>query len=200
MLRGEETGLAALLAPARVKRMATEAQAYFEERVRAMQTRAIEQPRELQELGARIDRLRDRLKRGDPDMAADEIQAAIDRADAKRRELQAQQPEAIQSAKVLSMLPKAAALYRQQITQGLDGNEREALKARIFLRDWFSGEIRLVPDAAGGLVAHWQLNQAALLKQVGSVGSGGVIRNYKQLNSHEIFFHPVTSRSCRGLR
>jgi hypothetical protein len=108
-------------------------------------------------------------------MAADEIQAAIDRAEGKRRELQAQQPEAIQSAKVLSMLPKAAALYRKQIAQGLNGDAREALKARIFLREWFSGEIRLVPDDLGGLVAHWELNQAALLKAVGTDGSGGRI-------------------------
>jgi DNA invertase Pin-like site-specific DNA recombinase len=164
-----------LLAPARVQRMAVEAQAYYAERVRAMQTRAIEQPRELQELDARIDRLRARLKAGDPDMTGDEIQAAIDRAEAKRRELQAQQPEAIQGAKVLSMLPKAAALYRQQITDGLDGDERAALKARIFLKDWFGGKIRLVPDAAGGLMAHWELNQAALLKAVGTNGSGGRI-------------------------
>jgi hypothetical protein len=51
--------------------------------VRAMQTRAVEQPQELQELTATTERLRERLKQGDPDMAADEIQAAIDRASAK---------------------------------------------------------------------------------------------------------------------
>jgi len=156
-----------LLTPARVQRMAAEGQAYYAERVRTMQTRATEMPRELQELDARIVRLRERLKQGDPDMAADEIQAAIDRAEVKRRELEAQQPNAIQSAKVFSMLPKAAALYRQQIAEGLDGDARAALKARVFLRDWFGGKIRLVPDAAGGLMAHWEINQAALLKAVG---------------------------------
>jgi site-specific DNA recombinase len=164
-----------LLAPVRVQRIAKEMQAYYSERVRAMQIRATESPRELQELDARIDRLRERLKKGDADMTADEIQAGIDRAEGKRRELQAQQPEALQSAKVLTMLPKAAAVYRQQITQGLNGNAREALKARAFLREWFSGEIRLVPDEDGGLVAHWELNQAALLKAVGTDGSGGRI-------------------------
>ena len=69
-----------------------------------MQTRAVEAPRELTGLAARIDRLRERLKAGDPDMTADEIQAAIDRAEAKRRELEQQQPEARQSAKVLSIV------------------------------------------------------------------------------------------------
>jgi len=44
------------------------------------------------------------------------------------------------SAKVLSILPRAADLYRRQIAQGLDGNAREALKARVFQRHWFSGK------------------------------------------------------------
>jgi predicted nucleotidyltransferase len=80
--------------------MAKEMQAYFLERVRAMQTRAEEVPQELQELNARIERLRDRLRRGDPDMTADEVQAAIDRAETKRGELEALHPERKQCAKV----------------------------------------------------------------------------------------------------
>lgn len=44
-------------------------------------------PQELKELEARLDRLRKRLKEGDPGMAADELQAAIERAEAKRRQL-----------------------------------------------------------------------------------------------------------------
>ena len=43
-------------------------------------TSAVEVPAELQVLGERITRLRERLSAGDPDMEADEIQAAIDRA------------------------------------------------------------------------------------------------------------------------
>lgn len=166
-----------LLSDDRVARMAKEMQAYFLERTRAMESRAAEAPRELQELTARIERLRQRLKTGDPDMPADEIQAAIDRAESKRRELQDQQPEAKQSAKVLTMLPKAAELYRRQIAQGLDGNEREALKARVFLRDWFGGRIALEPLPDGGLMAHWNENAAALLRAacVGTIGSGGRI-------------------------
>jgi hypothetical protein len=65
-----------LLTPERVEQMAKEMQAYYLDRVRVMQTRTVEYPQELQELSARIERLRERQKRGDPDMAADEIQAA----------------------------------------------------------------------------------------------------------------------------
>ena len=46
-----------LLAPERVERMAKEMQAYYLDRIRAMQSRAEEVPIELQELGARIERL-----------------------------------------------------------------------------------------------------------------------------------------------
>jgi hypothetical protein len=79
------------------------------------------------------------------------------------------------SAKILAMLPKAAELFRRQVVLGLDGDLRASLKARVFPREWFSGEIRLVPDGHGGLVAHWNLNTAALLRGVGSDGSGGRI-------------------------
>ena len=53
--------------------------------------------RRLEELGAevvevrkpeeRLARLKERLRRGDPDMEPDELHAAIERAEAKRREL-----------------------------------------------------------------------------------------------------------------
>jgi len=180
LLRGPETGLAALLAPERVERIAKEMQDYYVERVRAIQARAVEAPRELQELGARIDRLRERLRKGDPDMPADEMQAAIDRAETKRRELEAQQPEARGSAKVLAMLPRAANLYRRQLLEGLDGDYRAALKTRVFLREWFGGKIRLEPLADGGLMAHWNQDLTALIRvagsgTLGSCGSGGRI-------------------------
>jgi hypothetical protein len=164
-----------LRSPERVERVAKEMQAYYLERIQAMQTRAAEVPRDLQELGARIERLRERLVKGDPDMPADEIQAAIERAEAKRRELQEQQPEARQSAKVLSILPRAAEMYCRQIREGLDGDPRAALKARVFLREWFTGKIRLEPLPNGGLMAHWNENYAALLRLAGTDGSGGRI-------------------------
>ena len=108
-------------------------------------------------------------------MTAHKIQAAIDRAEAKRRELAEQQPDAMVSAKILAMLRKAAEVYREQVALGLDGDPRASLRARVFLRELFSGEFRLVPDENGGLVAHWNLCTAALLRGVGSSGSGGRI-------------------------
>ena len=106
-------------------------------------------------------------------MTADEIQAAIARAEEKRQELLAQQPAAKQSARMFSMLPKAADLYCRQIALGLDGDPRAALKARVFLREWFGGKIRLEPLPDGGLMAHWNENSVALLRALGSCGSGG---------------------------
>jgi site-specific DNA recombinase len=175
LLHGPESGIGTLLAPQRIDFMAREMQRYYAERVRARQERAVEVPRELQELTARIDRLRERLKRGDPDMAADEIQVAIDRADTKRRELESEQPEAKGSAKVLAVLPRAAQLARRQIERALAGDQRAALKTRVFLRAWFGGKIRLEPLPDGGLIAHWNQHAAALLRAVGSCGSGGRI-------------------------
>jgi hypothetical protein len=160
--------------------MAREMQAYYTERTRAAEARAVAVPRELADLDARITRLRERLGRGDPDMAPDEIQAAIDRAEEKRRELEAAQPAARAGAKVLAMLPKAAALYRAQIEAGLDGDARAAAKARIILRGLFGGKIRLLPQLDGGLVAEWALQPAALLRAIGTDGSGGEIRMWTQ--------------------
>jgi uncharacterized protein YeeX (DUF496 family) len=57
-----------LLAPERVARMVKEMEDHYRERVQASQARTAEAPRELQELAARIERLRERLQRGDPDM------------------------------------------------------------------------------------------------------------------------------------
>ncbi|MDB6102073.1 MAG: pinR [Gammaproteobacteria bacterium] len=162
-----------LLIPERVEQMAKEMQAYYLDRVRAMQARAVEQPQELQEITARIERLRERLKHGDPDMTADEIQAAIDRATQKRREIEQQQQIVTPTGSVFAMLPRAAEAYRRQITLGLDGDPRAALKARSILRELFGGKIRLVPQLDGGLVAHWNLHPGALLNGLGTYGSGG---------------------------
>ncbi len=86
-------------------------------------------------------------------------------AEAKRRELLDQQPAAKQSAKALAVLPKAAELYRRQIAQGLDGNQRAALNARVILRKLFGGEIRLVPEPDGGLTARWNLHTEESLRR-----------------------------------
>jgi hypothetical protein len=72
---------------------------------------------------------------------------------------------------------------RRQITRGLAGEPRAALKARLLLRELFGGEIRLVPDGQCGLVAHSNLHTAALLRDVGTVGSGGRLRSTACFNA-----------------
>jgi hypothetical protein len=164
-----------LLAPDRVERMAVEMEAYYRERLRERAARATEAPRELRDLEARIARLRERLDRGDPDLTADELLAAIEKAEAKRAKLLAASPDGKVTFKLLDRLPKAGALYRRQIVEGLAGDPRAAAKARILLRELFGGEIRLTPQADGGLLARWNLQPAALLRAAGTCGSGGRI-------------------------
>ena len=66
------------------------------------------------------------------------------------------------------MVPKAADIYRGQVLEGLDGNPREALKARVFLRGLFvDGKVTLNPHADGSLWAHSSLAPAVLLKAAG---------------------------------
>src|SRR5262249_25284547 len=81
-------------------------------------------------LSRRIERLRDRGKRGDPDMTPDEIQAAIERAEAKAEELQNLDARTAPALKVFTLLPRAAEGYRRQIALGLEGEPRVMLKAR----------------------------------------------------------------------
>lgn len=166
-----------LLAPDRVKRMAHEMASIFADRIQARGDRAAQAPQALQDLDARMARLRERLGRGDPDMTSDEIQAAIERADEKRRELLSLDTLSTQPPKVASILPHAAALYRKQIADGLDGNPQAALKARVILRALL-GTIRLTPGADGSLWADYALQPAALLRSAvgaGTDGSGGRI-------------------------
>jgi len=73
------------------------------------------------------------------------LQSAIDRARQKRKDLETAQLERKETAAILSALPRAAALYRQQIELGLAGDPRAALKAREILRQLFNGEIVLRP-------------------------------------------------------
>jgi DNA invertase Pin-like site-specific DNA recombinase len=169
-----------LLSPARVERMAQEMRRYFAERIKAQRAEETERPKELADLDSRLSRLRTRLKSGDPDLSRDDISAAIERVESQRRELESMQPMEKASAKIVAMLPKAAAMYRAQIAQGLDGDAHAASKARVVLRDLL-GEIRLVPEPKGGLIAHWNLAPAALLRAVGTSGSGGGLPTQKFL-------------------
>jgi hypothetical protein len=87
------------------------------------------------------------------------------RAGEKRRELEAAQLEARHSVGVLSILPKAAAMYGRQVEQGLGGDERAALKARIFLRALL-GRIDLKRERKGELWAEYAMQPAALLTRI----------------------------------
>jgi site-specific DNA recombinase len=158
-----------LLSPERVARMAEEMQQMLAKRAREIAGHATQRPRELAELDARIARLHERQRTGDPDLTADELQSAIDRALEKRRQLEAAQPEVKQSASILAALPKAAALYRQQIELGLDGDPRAALKARVILRQLFGGKIVLQPGPDQSLWAEYALQPSALVR----IGTGG---------------------------
>lgn len=88
-------------------------------------------PQEIAAIDARLDRLRERLKAGDPDMTPDELQATIERVEAKRRELATATARTIagDGAKIISLLPKAAEYYGQKISLGLDGDPRAAAKS-----------------------------------------------------------------------
>ena len=133
-------------------------------------------PAQLLELTARIGHLSERLRQGDHDLDPDELQAAIDRAEAKRRDLEGQEPAARASARMLAMLPRAAEEFRKQLALGLKGSEQDVLRARVALQRHFGGEIRLVTEPGGGLVARWNEPVGAVFQaaQV-SVGSGGAL-------------------------
>lgn len=62
--------------PDRLTLMVAEMQRHLMQLFKEHAARGSEAPQELKELDARLDRLRKRLKEGDPDMAADELQAA----------------------------------------------------------------------------------------------------------------------------
>lgn len=165
-----------MLAPANIARMAKKLQRAYAAHMDAQASRFAVAPQELQALDARLARLRARLQAGDPDMTGDEIQAAIDRAQAKREELVKAQPSAKLSAKVLTLLPRAAAECRKIINQGLGGNPRAAEKARHTLRQLFGGKIRMVNAKDGSLWAEAGIRPAELLRGgFGTDGSGGRI-------------------------
>ena len=150
-----------LLSPERVDKMAREMQSYFRARAETARAKATERPRELAELDARLERLRARLKDGDDDMTHDDPAAVIECVEAQRRELESELPEAKAGDKILRILPRAAAEYRRQIAQGLDGDRRAALKARVILRGLFGGKTRLKTKGPE-LWAHWNLAPAGL--------------------------------------
>ena len=61
---------------------------------------------------------------------------------------------------MITMLPKAADVYRRQIAQGLDNDPRAAGKARAMLRKLL-GNIRLIPEQRN-LWAEYEVQPAGI--------------------------------------
>jgi DNA invertase Pin-like site-specific DNA recombinase len=169
-----------LLAPDMVEQMVVEMRAYYAKQMDAARAAQAERPAAVLELDARIERLRKRIKDGDPDMSAEDLQAIIDKAEAKKRELLSSAPEAKRNDKILAAMPAAAKQYRDQIKKGLQGNPTEAGRGRIAVRQLLGDSIVLKPAKdRSHLVAHLTFRRAALVGNVGvvgSVGSGGALR------------------------
>jgi hypothetical protein len=146
----------------------------YAERAKANAQRVETLPQETAALDARLERLRERLKRGDLDMTPDELQSTIQRVEAKRRELTVATSRTIagDGAKIISLLPKAAEYYGQQISLGLDGDPRAAAKARPIVRELLGGKVQLVPGEDGTLWAEYGLQMSALLQGAGTGGRG----------------------------
>jgi hypothetical protein len=159
-----------LLKPARAQRMAKEMQADYVRWQRDLQQSDNQVPLEIEAVESRISRLRERLMHGDPDLTSDELAGAIARAEEKRKALLKAASRTDESAKIISVIPRAAEEYREQIRLGLKGDEIASLSARCFLRQLFGGAIKLMPDPAGGLFAEYNLQRTALLGKVGTDG------------------------------
>jgi DNA invertase Pin-like site-specific DNA recombinase len=154
--------------PAMVKQMAAEMERDFAAQIERAGARAAAAPRELQELDARLERLRG----GVADLEPDELAAAIARIEAKRTELKASQPAQRERARVLAMLPKAAAAYLKQVDAFAVGDARATQKVRLMLKGMI-GPIKLAPEPDGSLWATYKhLDVAALVRTAGTCGRG----------------------------
>jgi site-specific DNA recombinase len=176
-----------VLEPKRVERMAKELQAAFLESQRAEHTQASRVPAEMQAIEDRIERLRARLRNGDPDLASDDLEAALVKAEEKRRSLLAS-PASAGGTRVIAMLPAAAQELREQIKQGLAGDVTAAMKARVVLRQYFGGQIKMLPEPDGGLYAEYQERRIALLQGVGTNGGPCRDRTYDQLIKSQLLY------------
>jgi len=79
------------------------------------------------------------------------------------------------------MLPGAAKELREQIKRGLDGDVAASLKAKVLLRHYFGGQIRMLPEEDGSLYAEYLEQRVALLQGVGTDGGPCRDRTYDQL-------------------
>lgn len=159
-----------LLTPIRVEKIRSEMQEYYRRRMKEMRSKVAEQPSELEELDKRLKRLRG----GDPDLTAADLNAAIERLAAQLQEILAVSASNVTNSSMFAMLPQAAEYYRAHVDAGLDGDPAAAARAPEFLHELL-GKIRLVLQPMGGLVAHWSLAPTALPHAVRTSGSGGRI-------------------------
>ena len=74
------------------------------------------------------------------------------------------QPATRQTAKILTISPKAARAYRQQIERGLGDDPRVAAKGRVILRVLL-GPIQMCPVQDGSRWAQYHTRPAALIKR-----------------------------------
>jgi site-specific DNA recombinase len=134
--------------PAMVKQMAAQMERDYAANMNKAAARAEAAPKELQELDARLER----LKGGVADLEPDELAAAIARIEAKRNELKAIQPAQRERAKVFALLPKAAATYLQRVEEFKAGDPLATQMLRLMLT-WLIGPIKLAPEPDGSLWA-----------------------------------------------
>ena len=163
---------AQMLAPDRAARTVQTMQKLFAAEARKLHERCDNAPAELQAIEARLERLRERLALGDPDMEPDEIEAAIARAETKRRDL-SQASKVKGSANVIAMLPSAAEamrLLREQVEIGLDDDPENAEEARAVLRQLIPDGVTLLPRSDGSLWAEGKYSPGAVLMAVGTDG------------------------------
>jgi len=158
--------------PDRLSLMVAEMQTYLTRLSKERAARSLEAPQELKDLEARLERLRKRLKDGDPDMTADELQAAIERVETKRRQLRNGLREGTEVARVIAAVPRAAELCEERIALGLSGDANASEEARLILRELVPDRIRLSRKPDGSLWAHSALQPAALLVATGYRGRG----------------------------
>lgn len=159
-----------LLSPARIEQMARKLQQAYAAQLREQQSKTAERPKEILALEARIERLRERQRKGDEDMTSAELDLVIERAQTERQRLIDQQPVARESAKILAFLPQAAAECRKQIELALDGHARAIEKARHALRQFF-GQIKLIPEGNNELWAEYLIEPGNLVKIAGGAGT-----------------------------
>jgi hypothetical protein len=75
-------------------------------------------------------------------------------------------PAAKDTARVIALLPQAAAEYRQQINEGLGDSPAQAAKARLILRELI-GPVELDQQPDGWVRIHYKIKPSVLIQAAG---------------------------------